>query len=437
MKPHQSFALRAGLAVGIALVLIPTARAHYVWVHLKSGAVRVLLSEHPRDEAPGLGTKIAATTATADGSPLTLQKGDDALTAPLAEAARCVEADCDYGTIERQGQRYRLIYHAAAQAIPADLAEAVSASAGDTTPRLLWVGCDESGAARVLAVRGGTPLAGATVKLIPDDGPAQECVTDEHGLVTVPGLERGEVGALLRVVDPAASDSELQARRYASLTAAPETATADLLLERAHEARANWGPGFPGFSADVAIQSDGEDLRGRLVVAADGSVDLQIPEGPTRDWATRQLRSLVMHRGLNGPTVLSPGASFADDDQAHPYGRLIQLPNDGMGSLYRIDGDVIREVHRTHRGRKFINRVLSVTRNAEGKVLPGAYSVAYWDPATGALDRVETFQNRWTRVGRLDLPVEHTQVTVTDGNSTVHRILFSNHAVAAIEAAAR
>jgi hypothetical protein len=425
-------------ALAVVLGAAPVAaRAHYVWIHLDTAGARITLSEHPRDEAPGLGTRIAATVATADGAPLALEAGPDALTASWTEAPRRVEADCDYGAIERQGQRYRLVYHATAQTIPADAAEALSASASDAAPRLVWVGTDACGAARVLAVRQGAPLSGATIKLMPDDGPARELTADDHGLVRAPGLERGAASLLLRVVDPAAAAEELETRRYATLATTPAAASADLRLEAAHEARASWGPGFPGFSADLLVQGEGEPARGRVVVAPDGSIDLDLPDGSAREWATAQLRSLVMHRGLNGPTVLASGAAFADDDATHPYGRLIRLADDAMGSLYRIDGDVIREVHREHRGRRFINRVLATTRNAEGKILPESYSVAYWDPATGALDRVETFHNAWTRVGRLDLPVEHTQVVASDGGSTVRRILLSNHAVATTEAASR
>jgi hypothetical protein len=59
--------------------------------------------------------------------------------------------------------------------------------------------------------------------------------------------------------------------------------------------------------------------------------------------------------------------------------------------------------------------MLASERNADGKVLPRAYQVQFRDAQTGAITRVESFRNRWQRVGKLDLPESLTQTISSSG----------------------
>ena len=81
-----------------------------------------------------------------------------------------------------------------------------------------------------------------------------------------------------------------------------------------------------------------------------------------------------------------------------------------------------------HMGRQTMTiTVLDNTPNAEGKFLPRTYQVQYWDAATGRLDRVETVQDRWARVGRWDLPAGHTVATTTDAGLSVRSVTLTGH----------
>jgi hypothetical protein len=73
--------------------------------------------------------------------------------------------------------------------------------------------------------------------------------------------------------------------------------------------------------------------------------------------------------------------------------------------------------------------VLDNDRNPEGRFLPRSYLVHYWDARTGALDRVETVQERWQRVGSWDLPVTHTLTTASGGGLSVRSVTLSEHAL--------
>jgi hypothetical protein len=119
--------------------------------------------------------------------------------------------------------------------------------------------------------------------------------------------------------------------------------------------------------------------------------------------------------------------SFADDEAHHPLGRLIRINDDAlMGSHYRIRDDVITEVHRKLENLRFTITVTEVHRTAEGKTLPKAYTVSYWDAKTGGLTRTNAAVDEWTRVGRWDLPTRLLSFESTDDNRrNVREIRFS------------
>ncbi len=77
--------------------------------------------------------------------------------------------------------------------------------------------------------------------------------------------------------------------------------------------------------------------------------------------------------------------------------------------------------------------VLDNDKNAEGKFLPRSYLVHYWDAATGGLQKVETVQERWARVGKLDLPVRHTVSTASDAGLSVRSVELSGHTLGALK----
>jgi hypothetical protein len=53
--------------------------------------------------------------------------------------------------------------------------------------------------------------------------------------------------------------------------------------------------------------------------------------------------------------------------------------------------------------------------------------VQYWDAASGALNRTETIQDKWQRVGDFDLPTVHTVMTASEAGLTVRSLTLSGH----------
>jgi hypothetical protein len=205
---------------------------------------------------------------------------------------------------------------------------------------------------------------------------------------------------------------------------AQELVDASAMMARANSARATW-ENFPGFEADVAAFQNERQSSGKLRVSATGEVKLEMTEPAT--WAQRKLESLVSHRmPSDGPT---PDVSFADDQTGHPCGRLIRLIGDAeMGSMFRVQDDVIREVHRTAKESRFVITVLDVERNAEGRVLPAFYTVSFWDNESGNLKSTTVVRDEWTRIGSWDLPTRvHSIEVADDGKRTVYQISLTNH----------
>jgi hypothetical protein len=207
-----------------------------------------------------------------------------------------------------------------------------------------------------------------------------------------------------------------------ALTAADKPAAdaeATRLLAEARAARASWSH-FPGFTADVEVNSDGKASRGTVVVTAEGKVKFEGLERGAETWAKHNLASTVSHR-LDDNTPHDTPCAFADDVEQHPMGRAIRVLNDELHSGYRIRDKQITEVNRTMKDRRFTISVLENRPNAEGKFLSAAFVVNYWNLETGELLRTETNHQTWTRVGKFDLPV--TSLVLTAART----LKLSNH----------
>jgi hypothetical protein len=192
-------------------------------------------------------------------------------------------------------------------------------------------------------------------------------------------------------------------------------------VKAARDGRAEW-QAFPGFRGEVVASNGGAIARGGILVSADGTVECDLPESREFGWARKRIKSLISHRLPNAEREVN--AAFADDDADHPLGRKILFPDDEQETVYRCQGDVLTEVHRTMGDVRFTLSVIEVARNAEGKHLPRSYTVGYWDKASGRLAHSDAFFYEWERVGRFDLPLRQLVIAVADGERTVQQLEF-------------
>lgn len=177
--------------------------------------------------------------------------------------------------------------------------------------------------------------------------------------------------------------------------------TAAQLMQSGHDGRAGWHK-FPGFEAKLTASTDGRSAAGRMTVAADGKLQLDLSNKEGFEWIARTLDSLVGHRLADSEANLN--VEFADDDATHPMGRLIRSKNPAEKSLWRVRGDVMTEVHRFTEKTHFVISVSDVLRTQDGKHLPQDFTVTTWDKATGHLISCRQVHTEWTFVDGVAVP---------------------------------
>lgn len=200
-------------------------------------------------------------------------------------------------------------------------------------------------------------------------------------------------------------------------------ATATKLYQQVREARATWR-NFPGFTADVSVCYNGQCTTGKLVADKEFNVKLMLQDEALSGWSLPKLRSVIGHRKYRQQKPIP--ATFADQESNHPLGRLVNI--DGKNVSFRLQGDVMTEVHRRSDKSWFTISTLDVRRTKENEVLPQVTSVTYRNPQTGAIlsNRSNTFN--FQRIGEFDLPT--AMLTVECGEKferNVGSIKLTNH----------
>ena len=204
-----------------------------------------------------------------------------------------------------------------------------------------------------------------------------------------------------------------------------ETSTALQLLKQAQNNRALWND-FPGMETHLTLKLGDDVVEGLLSVTAEGEVTVDLPDIPQKEEIEGRLQSLIMHRLPSSQD--EPDVIFADDVTTHPYGRLIAFQNDRFGSSYRIQDDIIREVHRSMGPMKFTITVVDVYRNSEQKVLPHTYIVDFWDTESSRHTSSTLSHYRWEKFGSYDVPSSVVTVTISEnGTRMVEEILFHDY----------
>jgi uncharacterized GH25 family protein len=443
--------------LGIVFLLLAAAapaRAHFVWLlpaepGAKEPGVRLIFSDGLAPDRPELLKKVAHTKVfarDADGKEVVVKAvaGQDALNVALPDGQFYVVAGtCRYGVSTHGGSEPFLLnyYPKAFVGLGQQLEPKAFLQPWGVLPLeiMLEVGA-EGHALRVLWQ--GKPLAGAEVALlVPGEDKPVEGKTNADGTfpLKVP-KKAGLYGIRARHVEKTAGELDgkkyAEVRHYATLVvqgpAVPPgprekpaaDAAATKLLADARAARATW-ENFPGFSADVEVNLDGQVTRGQVEVSGKGEVTLKLEKGAAADWARPTLRSIVGHRLDNSADLETPCA-FADDNAHHPLGRAIRVLNDEFHSSYRIRDRQVIVVNRSLRDTRFTITVMENRLNAEKKFLPVSYVVNTWATEGGALRNSATHHQTWQRVGAFDLPHTATVVTASAGKLEARSLTLSN-----------
>lgn len=236
-------------------------------------------------------------------------------------------------------------------------------------------------------------------------------------------LKQWGLAGLIVLLTLSATTQWTPAKDQAKPATKQEQAEATKLYQKAREARALWQD-FPGFTADVTVLYNGKKTQGKLTADKEFKVKLTLDNKELSEWSQPKLNSVIGHRKYRQQKPIP--ATFADNQVNHPLGRLVNI--DGKNVSFRLQDDVMTEVHRRSDKAWFTITTLDVWRTKEGAVLPRDTSVIYRNPKTGAItsNRSNTFF--FTRVGKFDLP--ESMLTVDCGENferNVGSIKLSNH----------
>jgi len=428
----------------VALLLIGSfvpgevARAHFLFIRIGAPAeagrsVEVFFSEKadagdPRFIAKVAGAALTLQSAPGKFQPLPVRQGADRLRATLPAAGPVsVTGFLEYGVLKRETSFLLRYYPKAVSGDPAALS-----AFGPRSSAALEIDAAFTGEQVTLRLlRDGKPVPGAVFTTVDDDLVNDEVKADAAGKAVwkppSPGFYCVYAKSVLKTPGEWNGQAYSEIREFATLgfawplvrkDADPEAVA---LFERALAARVSWEK-FPGFTADVSGNVDGRAFSGKVTVASGGDVTLSLDENVVKPWVEEQLESIVNHRLPLPKSDHAPTLRFGDREGANPLGRLLIFDGGQFASSYRVVKDRITVVNRSLGPRNMTITVLDDRLNAEGKQLPQAFTVQYWNASDGSLDRTDSVSNRWVRVGSYDLPSAITVTTASKGGLSVRTI---------------
>ncbi len=440
---------RCGLAALLAAICTLTSSpvsAHFLFVRIMppaegGHAAEVYFSERAEAGDPRFIDKVAAAKLWIQEQPgkfreLPLQKAADRLRAhlPIAGSLAVIGA-LDYDVLVRPGQKPFLLRHypKAVAGTPDELAK--------MQPRpeipLEIVATFQRDRVVFSVLRNGKPLPKAAFDTVDLNLVGGRIEADAEGRAVFTPDGPGTYSIYTQFNDP--TSGEYKGKRYDEirefatlsfhwpLVRTGRDPAAVKLFTDALAARATWQK-FPGFTAKIKGTVDDRTFDGSVTVAADGSVELKTDEDVVGDWVRGQLESITMHRIADDADSRGDGPvlRFADEQEDHPLGRLLEFEGGQFASSYRVRDGQITVVNRDFGGHSMTITTLDNTKTPEGRFLPHCYTVQYWNEPSGRLDRTETIVNLWQRVGPFDLPAHKRVMTSTDSGFTVREFSLSD-----------
>lgn len=423
-----------------------SAEAHFLFVRLLPPAeggryAEVYFSDEADAGDPRFIDKIAHTklwlqTKPGAFEPLTVRQTTDRLRAFVpANGPAIVVGECTYGVLARAKQPSFLLRHYP-KAVSGSADELRAFKTKDEIPFEI-VMREVAGQLEFRALRKEKAIPGAAFYTVGSDLKGDKLTANGDGKATWkpnrPGYYAVYTGQTLKEPGVHQGTKYDEIREFTTiafswpLQSKGADADAVKLFQEATAERAAWHR-FPGFTAKIEANADGRKWNGSVTINEKGVVDLDTTDDVVTPWVQEQLDSLVLHR-MARPDGKPPTVRFADHDASNPLGRLVMFEGGQFASSYRVKDRQIMVVNRLLGKVNMTINVLENDLNAEKKYLPRAYLVQYWNGKTGELQRVETVQNRWTRLGEWDLPTRISVATTSSAGMSTKVMILGGHRI--------
>jgi hypothetical protein len=436
------------LVAALCVIFASQAQAHFLFARIRPPAeggrfAEVYFSDEADAGDPRFIDKVAPTKLWLQTKPgafdaLTVHQTSDRLRALVpGQGAVGVIGEFTYGILARPKQPAFLLRH---------YPKAVAGSASDIAafrakPEIPFeiVMRSVDGALEFTVLRDGKPVPLAAFDAVSGQAKGHAFKADKEGKARwkpdVPGHCSVYTGQTLQQAGMHDGKKYDEIREFATigfawpLESSGADANAVKLFQEAMSERAAWTK-FPGFSGDVEAQADGRRWKGSFTMSAKGDVSIDLDDDVlVAPWVKEQLESIALHR-LDRAQSKDPVLQFADHDTRHPLGRLLLFEGGQFASSYRVKDRQIMVVNRLLGKVNMTITVLDNDLNADKKFLPRSYTIHYWNAKTGVLERTETNQNRWTRVGSWDLPAHVSVAATSSSGQSVKSMTISQHRLA-------
>lgn len=207
----------------------------------------------------------------------------------------------------------------------------------------------------------------------------------------------------------------------------PDDPKARNLLQEAFMKTSRWPNGFSGFEADLFININGQEKKGRVTVKSSKDVSVSLPDEAVQKWAQSQIGMIAVHRGPRTFDESDGKYSLSfEGEENHPQGARIRI-NDSMGSSYRIKDNRITQINRKMPYVTFTINVEDSILTQDDKYLTTRYTVYYFSQKDESLSNVESFSDTHIRLESVDLPSTRRIISYENGTMVTRLLTFRNH----------
>lgn len=180
------------------------------------------------------------------------------------------------------------------------------------------------------------------------------------------------------------------------------------LFRDAYRQRYTWDDAFPGYTATVSIEADGQEESGIVLVEPDLNVSVfDIADDDLRDFVKGQVQMEIVHRRRLPFDRLHGNSEFQLDGIDDNGAAVVREIGDESNSSYKVKDGTIAQVNRILQGIAVTVDTLETETTPEG-TLVHRFKTEFRDPASGKVLECEETRDRHEKIGQYYLLTQRT-----------------------------